>query len=185
MSPCPSEEQFRRFLDQQLADNQGAAVVAHVETCLVCQALLARLSGAVPGIDWRLLRASGPEHAAQSDTDLVRRLERTPPETGPDALLGPAILFPDTPTDKGPLGQLDNLHMRKELGRGRFGVVYEAVDELDRVVAVKVLRPELASDPRERARFEQEARTAAALRHDHIITVHRVGQPRARSCRTS
>src|SRR5262249_46289107 len=42
---------------------------------------------------------------------------------------GPAPLaFLDPPTDKGPLGRLDCLHIRKELGQGRFGVVYEAVD---------------------------------------------------------
>jgi WD40 repeat protein len=178
MSPCPSEEQFRRFLDKQLGDDQSAAVEAHVEGCPVCQAALARLSGTVPGIDWRLLRAAGPEAVPASDTDLVRRLQQTPPgdprrdaeeESGP-------ITFPGLPTDKGPLGRLDDLHLRRELGRGRFGVVYEAVDELDRLVAVKVLKPELADDPRERTRFAQEAHKAAAVRHDHIVTVYRVGQ---------
>src|SRR5262249_28874366 len=146
MSPCPSEEQFRRFLDKQLADDQSAAVEAHVETCPACQGALARLSATVPGIDWRLLRAPGPGPVPQSDIDLVRRLEQPPPgEAGPEPVGGSGpIAFPDPPTDKGPLGRLDGLHMRKELGQGRFGVVYEAVDELDRLVAVKVLRPELA-----------------------------------------
>jgi Tol biopolymer transport system component len=114
----------------------------------------------------------------ESQVDLVRRLEQIRPvEAGLDPEDGPAaIAFSGPPTDKGPLGRLDGLHMRRELGRGRFAVVYEAVDELDRVVAVKVLRPQLAADARERARFEQEARKAAAVRHDHIVTVHRVGQ---------
>jgi anti-sigma factor RsiW len=61
MSPCPSEEQVRRFLDKQLADDQSAAVEAHVEFCPVCRAALARLSGEVPGIDWRVLRGAGAE----------------------------------------------------------------------------------------------------------------------------
>jgi hypothetical protein len=74
------------------------------------------------------------------------------------------------------LGQLDSLHIRRQLGYGRYGVVYEALDELDRLVAVKVLKPGLAADPRERVRFEEEGRKAAAVRHDHIVTVYRVGQ---------
>jgi WD40 repeat protein len=178
MNPCPSEERLRRFLDKQLADDQSAAVETHAEACPACQAALLRLSGDVAGLDWRRLRAPGPEPVPESRLDLVRRLEQTAPwEAGPDPEAGAEPLaFLGPPTAKGPLGRLDGLHVRQELGRGRFGVVYEAVDELDRLVAVKVLKPEWAADPRERSRFEQEARKAAAVRHDHIVTVHRVGQ---------
>src|SRR6516162_6053516 len=178
MSPCPSEEQLRGFLDKRLDDDQSAALETHVEECSACQGALARLSATGPGIDWRRLRTFGSETVPESDVDLVRRLEQIPP-TEPDRNSGEEagpIAFPGPPTDKGPLGQLGGLHMRQELGRGRFGVVYEAVDELDRLVAVKVLRPQLAADVRERARFEQEARKAAAVRHDHIAAVLRVGQ---------
>jgi DNA-binding beta-propeller fold protein YncE len=70
---------------------------------------------------------------------------------------------------------LDSFAIRKELGWGRFGVVYQAVDELGRLVAIKVLRPELAASAKERARFEREARQAAAVKHDHIITIYQVG----------
>ena len=71
----------------------------------------------------------------------------------------------------------DRYRIERELGRGGMAVVYLADDlKHHRSVAIKVLRPELAADPRERARFEQEARKAAAVRHDHIVTVHRVGQ---------
>jgi WD40 repeat protein len=73
---------------------------------------------------------------------------------------------------------LDSFAIRKELGRGRFAIVYQAIDELDRLVAVKVLKPELAASAKERARFEQEARKAAAVRHDHVITVYQVGHER-------
>jgi serine/threonine protein kinase len=64
-----------------------------------------------------------------------------------------------------------------EIGRGGFAVVYSARDtELDRVVALKVLHPQLTTDPRFIQRFRQEARTAAGLRHPHIVTIHDVGE---------
>lgn len=60
-----------------------------------------------------------------------------------------------------------------ELGRGGFAVVYRARDvKLDRLVALKVLRSALSDDPDFVARFEQEARAVARLKHPHIVTVY-------------
>jgi serine/threonine protein kinase len=57
-----------------------------------------------------------------------------------------------------------------------MGEVYRARDtRLEREVAVKVLRTEVASEPDRLRRFEREARTVAALNHPHILTVHDVG----------
>jgi hypothetical protein len=66
--------------------------------------------------------------------------------------------------------------LRAMIGRGGMGEVYEAVDRrLDRTVAVKVLRPELAPDGRFLIRFRREARTSAALSHPGIVAVYDVG----------
>src|SRR5438094_1380419 len=64
-----------------------------------------------------------------------------------------------------------------ELGRGAMGVTYCATDtSLQRKVALKIIKMEIArgsADARER--FVREARTAAALRHEHIATVFQFG----------
>lgn len=63
----------------------------------------------------------------------------------------------------------------KTLGQGGMGVVYEAVDlGLQRTVALKKLRPEVADNPRERGRFLKEARTVAALKHPNIVEIHAI-----------
>ncbi len=62
------------------------------------------------------------------------------------------------------------------IGRGGMGVVYLAFDtRLQRKVAVKIMAPEVASDPGFRERFEREARMAAAIDHPSIIPIYDTG----------
>jgi serine/threonine-protein kinase len=72
---------------------------------------------------------------------------------------------------------LGKYEILEEIGRGGFGVVYKARDTtLDRLVALKVLHPQLTVDPKFVQRFHQEARTAAGFQHPHIVTIHEVGE---------
>jgi eukaryotic-like serine/threonine-protein kinase len=62
------------------------------------------------------------------------------------------------------------------LGAGGMGEVYRARDpQLQREVAIKVLRPGRSSDPHQERRFEREARAAASLSHPNIVAVHDLG----------
>lgn len=71
--------------------------------------------------------------------------------------------------------QLSHFILRKKIGEGAMGVVYEAEDTtLDRNVALKILPEELARDDERRSRFEREAKSIAALNHPNIVTVHSV-----------
>jgi serine/threonine-protein kinase len=71
------------------------------------------------------------------------------------------------------LGRHEILELR---GRGGMGEVYRARDtQLDRDVAIKVLRGELSRDPAFQRRFEREARTISALQHANVCALHDVG----------
>src|SRR5438445_6548760 len=62
------------------------------------------------------------------------------------------------------------------VGAGGIGEVYKARDtQLDRHVAIKVLSPDAATDPRARVRFAYEARAIARLSHPRICALHDMG----------
>jgi serine/threonine protein kinase len=77
---------------------------------------------------------------------------------------------PPPPLPEG--AEIGAYRIRRVLGAGGMGVVYEAEDtRLHRRVAIKAVAPHVAGDDRQRERLKQEARAAAALAHPGIATV--------------
>src|SRR5262245_37914836 len=73
--------------------------------------------------------------------------------------------------------RLPNLEVRELIGHGGMGVVYKGWQPLlERNVAIKVVRPDLLSDPDSQQRFLAEARTLARLVHPYIVTVFDCGR---------
>ncbi len=70
-----------------------------------------------------------------------------------------------------------NLKVIRLLGRGGMGFVYEArQNDLERTVAIKVLSPQLGTDPTFAERFAREARILAKLQHPNIVTLFEHGE---------
>ncbi|MEM8734567.1 MAG: serine/threonine-protein kinase, partial [Planctomycetota bacterium] len=75
----------------------------------------------------------------------------------------------------GCLGALGHYEIIGVVGRGAFGIVFRAFDtKLNRVVAIKVMAPELAQNKMAVRRFSREAQAAAAVVHDHVVTLHAI-----------
>ena len=67
--------------------------------------------------------------------------------------------------------------IEKLIGSGGMGKVYLAYDrEIDRNVALKLVRPELAADPKMMARFRQELQLASRVSHRNIVRIHDLGE---------
>jgi tRNA A-37 threonylcarbamoyl transferase component Bud32 len=86
----------------------------------------------------------------------------------------PASFAPPAPAELA--RHFPQLEVLALLGQGGMGAVYKARQtKLDRLVAVKILPPEVARDPAFAERFTREARSLARLNHPHIVTVHDFG----------
>jgi WD40 repeat protein len=114
----------------------------------------------------RLLDQTQPRREAEADG--IREL--TPPGSPADTLL-----YPDAPC--GPNSSqlpvaIGRFRIRRELGRGGYGIVFLAYDpQLGREVALKVPRAEALFTPELRERFLREARAAAILDHPNLVPV--------------
>lgn len=68
--------------------------------------------------------------------------------------------------------QLDRFRLEKRLGAGGMGAVYRAIDErLKRPVAIKLIRPSMTRKPDLRERLLREARAAARINHQNVISI--------------
>ncbi len=91
---------------------------------------------------------------------------------------GGALINPDLPADPY-AGKvlLDQFRIEKLVGQGGMGAVYRARQTtIGRDVAIKILHPELTTNPDAVRRFQREARVSAALDHPNVVRVFLFGQ---------
>jgi eukaryotic-like serine/threonine-protein kinase len=87
--------------------------------------------------------------------------------------------FLSPPSHPEMLGRLGRYEIERVIGSGGMGIVLKAYDtELNRPVAVKVLARHLAHSGAAKARFAREAKAAAAIVHEHVVSIHNVDAER-------
>lgn len=203
LAPCPDLDVIRSMVDGERSADEVEAVAVHLELCSACalaaeqmlpagntfadafaaathpndelaeRALIDRLQSLHPANETVTLdvmtrgdqQGNGDEAAtlgyASSSTDVMAEAR---------TMLAPAQA-PDE------LGRLGPYRVLKLLGAGGMGLVLQAEDtQLDRLVALKVMRRTAAEKPSARQRFLREARAAAKVKHGHIVTIHSVGE---------
>ena len=125
---------------------------------------------------------SAPRSSVGASQRPTRLLSSPAEETSSsDIQLAPPADYPFLAPPEGPeeMGRLGAYLIRKTLGTGAMGIVFEAEDvHLKRRVALKVMKPSLAAHAEFHRRFLREAQLAAAIDHEHVVTIYQVGEDR-------
>ena len=179
---CPSRDDLRALIHGDLDADRSDEITIHVGDCTDCQgAIEAVASGEVPTLPTVVRNL--PMH--EPPASLWKAIDRVVVEvtrTGAYPALPRQALDDDlaflTPTDlPDRIGTFGDFEIVRMIGRGGMGVVLHAFDpDLQRDVALKVLDPDLSSNKTARQRFCREARAAASVTHENIVTVHQVNE---------
>ena len=165
---CPEPAELSGFALGNLSRPELARVAAHVENCARCETALQALDGLD---DPLLAHLRQPVRADVATIDCVpqKLLAAARSVRGDGGTAG--WLSADGPR------RLGKFELLEELGIGSFGYVFRARDtELDRTVAIKVLRAGRLASSQDIDRFLREARSAAQLKHPGIVSVYGTGQ---------
>ncbi len=181
LESCPSLDSLRDFLADRLPAETHARVAAHLEACTACQYRVEGLTAgrnSWPGMARKLSDvAAAPEPALRRVMAHLKESNGNVTSDEPMLAANLPLGFLSPPEKPGQLGRLERYEVLEEIGRGGMGVVVKAFDpSLHRVVAIKVLAPQLATSGVARKRFLREAKAAAAVTHDHIVTIHAVDE---------
>jgi len=193
----PSPDQLALLATGSLAEPPASDVESHVLECPECQKTTAEMrigDSFIDGIRQAVKEAErGNEELDQADRERVERIIgevsglRSQTEAGTPTqkpvgnaesdLLAEMAGIWRLAEQEGELGRLGGYSVLKLLGAGGMGGVFLAEDtQLKRLVALKVIRPHAAKMPGAAERFIREAQAAAAVRHDHVVTIYQVGQ---------
>ena len=157
---CPPREQLIAFLKGLESEDRIGCIESHLDHCAPCCRLVEELDQ-----ELNVHRIEVPPQPVGGEGAAVpRRVETT------DSWLAPC-------DEHGFIGKIDEYPVRCQIARGGMGIVYRALDkQLERDVALKLLAPELASQPESTQRFLREARAAAVIDHPNILPVYSVRQ---------
>lgn len=143
---CPDENALGAFVQGGAPEADRRAIEAHLEHCHECSSVVQLLGEA-----------------------FISRAQRI--EAGPASERAGPSLEPQ------PGHHLGRYRVDHGIGAGGMGLVFSAWDPaLERNVALKLLRPELAATPEARDRLLAEARAVASLKHPNVIPVFDVGE---------
>ena len=180
---CPEKSKLVDYLLGKLPAPETQTCEGHIAQCDLCEETIRGLN--INDTLDELTREALSDDHPQSDSEVVQQLlgaVREIPKSncqGHDRFTlerSSEITRHLTPSENsGDIGRIGHYRITDLLGAGSTGVVYQAIDEkLDREVALKILRPSLGSVAQNR--FLAEAKSAAAVDHENVITIYEVGE---------
>jgi len=189
---CPELEVLQQFSLGQLSHADAWPLHRHLIHCKLCTQTVNELKDAA-----RLITSASmiSEVRALEPSALVATVPAMP--AAPEAVSVPEPAVPSpAPVSRsaglawkgivealrpaqqeGELGRLSDYRILQMVGAGGMGVVFKAEDtKLNRLVALKVMKPDQVSDPVAHQRFLTEGRSAAGIESDHVVKIYQVGE---------
>jgi WD40 repeat protein len=167
----PLAEKLTAFALGRLDDAESAEIEAHLATCTVCQQILEDTPADSLVETLQEPASAAAAESAESRPGLFTRLAAViNPNASQPAPRPAARSHQDVPAE---LRDHPRYEILERLGAGGMGTVFKARHRLmDRIVAVKVMNPQLLADPTAVGRFQREVKAAAQLAHPHIVTAY-------------
>lgn len=185
---CPSRDDLQRMILNRLPDESARHIERHLENCAECRHALEQCIASDELLESvRAIRGTSvdPTKTIYLPVDWLRGAvltwirARDTTQFEKDALplsSEDVKRLLDPPQAPGEIGRVAHFGVLRVLGVGGMALVFEAVDgHLKRHIALKLIHPAVASKPGGVARFLREAQSAAALKHEHVVTIYQVG----------
>ncbi|MFK8112973.1 MAG: serine/threonine-protein kinase, partial [Rubripirellula sp.] len=202
---CPDTDSLREILQGDISSGDSEAILQHLLECDRCIKQADEISLSDPLIQTIRSRPGLEAFGWESDSELRKSVIERGMQLGDDTLtaLDPTLAVDPAGTDgdsvstdqateirrrlnldflapadhPAELGRLGDFRIVEVLGRGGMGVVFKANDTtLDRIVALKIMVPDLNVTDALKQRFLREAKSMAAVEHGNVVEVYRVGE---------
>ena len=196
---CPERDVLGSHLLGKVHGEQAENIDQHLETCDLCLDTARALDGndeVTYGIQAGKPQWEGSESAVaeviergkqlhsevetvQSEQTLIvgKRQDQEGKPSDENRFDAEEIDFLAAPEQPDEIGRLGGYRVLEVLGVGGMGIVFRAEDpKLERIVALKAMKPAVAARKSDRDRFLREAKATASIEHDNIIPIYQVGE---------
>jgi len=187
---CPNASTLKKYLLGELDEQASLQIDSHFEDCTACAAAASEVQSEADKLTLAIRNSNEPTLDIELEPEIKELMDKIRPTFNGKADDGidetfvsspkqeeSALDFLRPPQREDEIGRLGDYRVLEVLGSGGMGFVCLAEDmKLKRRVAIKVMRRSIAINSASKERFLREAQAAAAIDHDHIVTIYQVAE---------